>query len=301
MGCPSEVEIGDNLVFSITTHDPDTGVLTDADSAPSYRIYEDETGTAILTGTMAKLDDANTTGFYTESVAATSANGFENGKTYTVYITATVDTDQGGISYGFKAYDQRKANVTQWRGEAPNTTINGRIDTRPGLIQSSSYEAGAITASAIAAGALDGKGDWLLASSAPANFGDLAITVTSGEVTAGNMRGTDNALLASSAPANFSDLAITATTGLVDLNDKTGFSLTSAERNATADAILTRDMSNVEGSLSDHMLGTLVMAGLESSVNASGNLEIYQSDGTTIIVTKQLTTDANADPITGVS
>jgi hypothetical protein len=112
MGCPTEVEIGDSLVFSVCTHDPDTGVLTDADSAPSYRVYEDETGTAILTGSMAKLDDANTAGFYTESIACTSANGFESGKTYTVYIAATVDSDTGGISYGFKAYDVRKADVT---------------------------------------------------------------------------------------------------------------------------------------------------------------------------------------------
>jgi hypothetical protein len=103
MGCPSEVNIGDNLVFGVCTHDPDTGVLTDADSVPTYRVYEDETGTAILNGSMAKLDDANTTGFYTETLTCTAANGFEDGKTYTVYIEATVDSDTGGISYGFKA------------------------------------------------------------------------------------------------------------------------------------------------------------------------------------------------------
>lgn len=118
MGCPTEVEIGDNLVFSVTTHDPDTGVLTDADSVPTYRVYEDETGTAILTGSMAKLDDANTTGFYSESIACTSGNGFENGKTYTVYIEATVDSDKGGICYGFKAYDQRKADAIQISGDS---------------------------------------------------------------------------------------------------------------------------------------------------------------------------------------
>ena len=40
MGCPSQVELGQTLVFSCTTHDPDTGVLTDADAVPSYRVYE---------------------------------------------------------------------------------------------------------------------------------------------------------------------------------------------------------------------------------------------------------------------
>ena len=103
MGCQSEVDVGDNLTFSITTHDPDTGVLTDADSAPSYRVYEDETATPILTGNMAKLDDANTTGFYTELIACTAANGFESGKSYTIYIEATVDSDTGGLAFAFKA------------------------------------------------------------------------------------------------------------------------------------------------------------------------------------------------------
>ena len=48
MGCPSDVYLGQNLKFSITTHDPDTGVLTDADAAPAYRIYEDEVATPVL-------------------------------------------------------------------------------------------------------------------------------------------------------------------------------------------------------------------------------------------------------------
>jgi hypothetical protein len=103
MGCQSEVYIGDYLTFSIATHDPDTGVLTDADAAPTYRIYEDEAAVAILTGTMAVLDTVNTTGFYTERVACTAANGFEDRKSYTIYIEATVDGDTGGICYGFRA------------------------------------------------------------------------------------------------------------------------------------------------------------------------------------------------------
>ncbi len=61
MGCQTQVTLGSNLTFSIMTHDPDTAVLTDADSAPIYRVYEDETGTPILTGSMALLDTANTT------------------------------------------------------------------------------------------------------------------------------------------------------------------------------------------------------------------------------------------------
>jgi hypothetical protein len=103
MGCPSSVVIGNTLTFSICTHDPDTGQLADADTLPAYRVYEDETATPILTGTMAKLDDANTLGFYTERITCSAANGFENGKMYTIYIEATVDSTTGGIAYGFAA------------------------------------------------------------------------------------------------------------------------------------------------------------------------------------------------------
>jgi len=126
MGCQNSVFIGDNLTFSICCHDPDTGVLSDA-SSNLYRVYEDETATPILTGTLAKLDDANTTGFYTELIACTAANGFEHGKSYTIYIEATVDSDKGGISYGFQAVDRDdllKRDMSDVSGESARSPLN---------------------------------------------------------------------------------------------------------------------------------------------------------------------------------
>lgn len=127
MGCPSEVLVGDDIVFAITTHDPDTGVITDADAAPIYRIYEDETAIPILTGTMSKLDDANTTGFYTELISCTAANGFEAGKTYTIYIEATVDTDTGGISYAFKAKQKVDGYTIEQALQIVAAVVGGKI------------------------------------------------------------------------------------------------------------------------------------------------------------------------------
>ena len=88
--------LGESFTFSCATHNPSTGAVTDADSVPAYRIYENETATPILTGSMAKLDDANTTGLYTEQIDCTAANGFEDGKTYTISMTAAV----GGVTGG---------------------------------------------------------------------------------------------------------------------------------------------------------------------------------------------------------
>jgi hypothetical protein len=95
-------DIDDVLTFPVMTHRFSTGVLTDADAVPAYRVYEDETSTAILTGNMAKLDDANTTGFYSEAITLSAANGFEKGKCYTVYITATTDSVAQGYFHTFQ-------------------------------------------------------------------------------------------------------------------------------------------------------------------------------------------------------
>ena len=107
--------IDDVVVFSVSTHTPSTGAVTDADSVPSYRVYEDETGTAILTGSMAKLDDANTTGFYSEQITLSAANGFEKGKSYNILITAAVGAITGATER-FLQIGPQAADVRQWTG-----------------------------------------------------------------------------------------------------------------------------------------------------------------------------------------
>lgn len=117
-------KIDDNLTFVCNTHAAATGAATDADSLPSYRIYEDETGTAILTGSMAKLDDANTTGFYSEQIALSAANGFEKGKCYHVYISATVSSVTGTMSHSFQIEAEVDANRINWANvDNPTTTV----------------------------------------------------------------------------------------------------------------------------------------------------------------------------------
>lgn len=129
MGCPSFVIIGNTLTFSITSHDPDTGVVTDA-SSTAYRVYEDLTTTVIASGSMTLMVDAggagNTTGFYQTTLTCSAANGYEHGKTYTIYIEATVDSDKGAITYAFTAYDYLPSDVlyvnsTQLTGDGSAT------------------------------------------------------------------------------------------------------------------------------------------------------------------------------------
>lgn len=111
-------KLDDLLTFPASTHRFDTGNGADADSVPTYRVYEDETGTPILTGSMAKLDDAGTVGFYSEQITLSAANGFEKGKAYTIYITATVNSVTGTTHHTFQL--EAEVNVTAIKNKTDN-------------------------------------------------------------------------------------------------------------------------------------------------------------------------------------
>lgn len=72
-----------------------TGAHVDADSVPTYQVYEQGGTTAIASlPAAAKRDDANTTGYYEAVVPLTTALGFEAGKTYNVRKLAVI----GGVT-----------------------------------------------------------------------------------------------------------------------------------------------------------------------------------------------------------
>ena len=71
--------------------------------------------------------------------------------------------------------------------------------------------------------------------------------------------------------------------------------------NAIADAALSRSVSNVEATAAEHSLTTLILGALESKLNADKTWSIYRTDGETLHATKNVTTNAAAEPVTGVN
>ena len=154
------------LTFAVNTHSASTGAATDASSDPTYRVYEDETGTAILTGTMAKLDDTNTIGFYSEELTISSANGFEAGKTYTIYISATVGSVTGTTERHFACWP---------------TTINSQIDSNVVQISGDATAADNLEAAADGTGYNLGSGQ-IVAQSVSGNVGGNVVGNVNGNV-----------------------------------------------------------------------------------------------------------------------
>jgi hypothetical protein len=171
-------KIDDLLTFYANTTRFDTGAATDADSVPTYRVYEDETGTPLLTGSMALIDSANTAGFYSEQITLSAANGFEKGKCYSIYITATVNSVAGATHKTFQMEAEVDANVvsggvnvTQISGDstaadnaeaffdgtgyAGTNNVIPTVTTATNVTTVNGLAAGVITATAIADNAID--------------------------------------------------------------------------------------------------------------------------------------------------
>lgn len=89
------------LQIVCNTHNPATAAAQDADADPTWAIYEGNSQIAMLSGTMALRDPLNTVGLYYAEIDLGSAWGFEYGKQYTVYITATVGGITGTMSHVF--------------------------------------------------------------------------------------------------------------------------------------------------------------------------------------------------------
>ena len=84
----SPVSLGDTIYLHFGTSSATTGAATNADSTPAVTVAEDGVDMAY-----APVVTNVATGLYMVAIVASSGNGFEAGRRYSVYAAATV----GGI------------------------------------------------------------------------------------------------------------------------------------------------------------------------------------------------------------
>lgn len=149
--------IDDLLTFYANTTRFDTGAATDADAVPDYRVYENETGTAILTGSMALLDSTNTAGFYSEQITLSAANGFEKGKSYAIYISATVNSVAGATHHTLQIEAEVDANRINWANIDNPTTAQNLSGTNIDVDQVVASVSGAVGSVTGAVGSVTGN------------------------------------------------------------------------------------------------------------------------------------------------
>lgn len=124
------------------------------------------------------------------------------------------------------------------------------------------------------------------------------VTAT-GFATPANVSDAQSAVLAK-LPSALVGGRIDASVGAMASNVVTASSLAADAGTEIADVILSRSVATVESSAAEHSLCTVVLAMLENSISGT-TLTIKRTDGSTTHVTKTLSTNANADPITGIT
>lgn len=116
----SPVSLADTIYFHFGTSSTSTGAATDADSTPTVTVAEDgvDMGYAPTVTNVA-------TGLYMVAIVASSGNGFEAGRRYSVYATATV----GGVAGrdGIGEFEVIALDI--------NSTLNATVGSRLSLNQ----------------------------------------------------------------------------------------------------------------------------------------------------------------------
>lgn len=153
------VPIDEVVHFDVCTHVASTGAVSDADSAPTFSVYEEDTDTAIL-GPTSMTKRTSLTGNYRGSVTASAANGFEAGKWYSVIVSATVSTVAAKtVAMHFRCAPAEssagvpKGDVSHFGGTA-GTFASGRPEVNATHAAGTAWGSGAITAASIAADAI---------------------------------------------------------------------------------------------------------------------------------------------------
>lgn len=87
-----DIPLDEVLHFGAITSEA-SGAAADADSTPTWAVFEESTDTAIQTGNFTKRTSLD--GHYRGTVTLSAANGFEVGKWYEIAAAATVDSVAG--------------------------------------------------------------------------------------------------------------------------------------------------------------------------------------------------------------
>lgn len=91
------VPLDEVVHFDVITSNPSTGAVSDADSTPTFDVYEEATDTGML-GATNLTKRTSLTGNYRGTFTASAANGFEVGKWYNVIASATVNSVAGKVA-----------------------------------------------------------------------------------------------------------------------------------------------------------------------------------------------------------
>lgn len=202
-----DITLEDTIYLNFTTRSFSTGVPTVLSGSPALSVLESNNATPITDGVSLQTDRASVVGLNQATIVATAANGYEAGKSYSVYISAgTV----GGVSVVGEVVGQFTIQASAAAVDLANATDGlGALKTEIGTrLATSGY-----TAPLDAAGTRSAVG--LASANLDTQLGDLP---TNAELAAALGTADDAVLAAIAALNNISEANIRAALGMVSAN-----------------------------------------------------------------------------------
>ena len=252
-----DITLGDTFYHDFTTRAFATGIPTVLAGTPVLSVLEENNATPITAGVSVSVDRASVVGLNEATIVATSGNGYEAGKSYSIYIsTGTV----GGVSVIGEVVGQFTVGASAAAVDLANATDG--LSALKTLID---------TVNTDLANGTDGLG---------------ALKTLIDTVNTDLSNGTDGLGAIKSETALI--VADTGTDGVV---------ISAATANAIADALLKRDIDQVEATAPIHSLTTALLKATSRIRDNVGTLETYRTNGTTIQMSQTITTDAGNAPV----
>jgi hypothetical protein len=294
------IPIDEVVYFDVITSDPtNNGTVTDADSTPTFDVFEESTDTAILAA-QNFTKRTSKTGDYRGTFTASAANGFEVGKWYSVIASATV----GGVSGKCAALHFRCAPAENSAGIPKVDVVLSDGATVPSVATMADAVWDEVQSGHTTAGTF---GKYLDSAVSGVSTGGLTAADIADAVLDELLSGHTGAGSLSKA---ISDVLAAVDTEIAAIKAKTdnlpaspaatgdAMTLTAGERTSTADAILKRDFSAVTGEASRSLLNAARFL-RNKWTNTSNTLTVKKEDDSTTAWTAT-TTSAAGDPVNGV-
>ncbi len=272
-----DIALDEVTYFDAITSDPTDGSAVDADSAPTFEIFEEATDSPIVSGTFTKR--TSKTGDYRGTTTISLANGYEIGKWYSIIATAIVNGVTGkGVIRNFRVCaDESIAGFPSIGSAIVVGDVSGNVD---GNVQGD------------IAGNVDGMVFGGIGGDVAGNISGKVIGGGAGTITGTGVRaidGSGNAI----APASATTAIAAAIAAL----------FSAAQCNKVADHVKRRTQANVQASADGDAISKGSDYGaiqqMQKSNVTSNTLTIKNPDGTTL-GTLTLTSSAGADPVTGI-
>lgn len=229
--------------------------------------------------------------------------------TYDAVVPA--DLPANFASMGIEADGHVHGDLKEWLGAAPNALQTGRIDSYAGAYAAAlDFNATQKASIQTEADAALVTYDALVPADLPTNFASMGIeadghvhgdikewlAVAPNVLQSGRVDAYAGAMAAgvidATAIANAAIDAATFTAGAID-----AAALNADAANEIADAMLQRDLDQVESAAPVHSMCAAALKAVSRIRDNAGTLEVYETDGVTLFMSQTVTTDAGLNPV----